>query len=50
LHAALAIGIPTIATVNDYTRSQDFSGALVVLEDLGAVGLPQLRAWHASIL
>jgi len=49
LRAARAAGIATIATVNDYTRDQDFSGALVVLADLSAVGLPQLRAWHASI-
>jgi len=49
LRAARAAGIATIATVNDYTRDQDFSGALVVLDDLTAVGLPQLRAWHASI-
>ncbi|HEX7917682.1 HAD-IA family hydrolase [Rudaea sp.] len=49
LRAALAAGIPALATVNDYTRDQDFGGALVVLDDLGAVGLPQLRAWHASI-
>jgi len=49
LRAARAAGIPTIATVNDYTRDQDFSGALVVLDDLGAISLTQLRAWHASI-
>jgi|SRR5580765_4625729 HAD superfamily hydrolase (TIGR01509 family) len=50
LRAALAAGIPTIATVNDYTRDQDFTGALVVLNDLNGVSLPQLHAWHASVL
>jgi HAD superfamily hydrolase (TIGR01509 family) len=48
LRAALAAGIPTIATLNDYTRDQDFAGALVVLDDLVGVDLRQLHAWHAD--
>jgi HAD superfamily hydrolase (TIGR01509 family) len=35
LRAASAAGLRTIITVNDYTRAQDFSGALTVLSDLG---------------
>jgi len=40
LRAALAAGVPTIVTQNDYTRGQDFSGALAVLTDLGEAGSP----------
>jgi beta-phosphoglucomutase-like phosphatase (HAD superfamily) len=35
LRASLAAGLDTIITINDYTRLQDFSGAAVVLSDLG---------------
>ena len=35
IKASLAAGLDTIVTVNDYTRSQDFSGALLLLSDLG---------------
>lgn len=35
LRASLAAGLDTVVTVNDYTRLQDFSGAAVVLSDLG---------------
>lgn len=35
LRAARAAGLPTVITVNDYTRDQDFDGALVVLDHLG---------------
>jgi HAD superfamily hydrolase (TIGR01509 family) len=35
LRAARACGIPTIVTVNDYTREQAFNGALAVVSDLG---------------
>lgn len=44
LDAALAAGLPSIITANDYTRGQDFSGALAVLPDLCAVTLTSLRA------
>ena len=40
LRAARAVGIPTIVTVNDYTRAQDFNGALSVLSDLGDGDMP----------
>lgn len=33
--AAIAAGLPTLITVNDYTRQADFSGATLVLSDLG---------------
>ncbi|MDR2851645.1 MAG: HAD-IA family hydrolase, partial [Burkholderiaceae bacterium] len=48
LRAALAAGLPTLVTANDYTRDQDFTGARAVLNDLGATRLVQLRAWHAD--
>lgn len=35
LRAARACGIPSIVTVNDYTREQSFDGALTVISDLG---------------
>jgi HAD superfamily hydrolase (TIGR01509 family) len=35
LRSASAADVPTIVTVNDYTRDQDFSGALAVIGDLG---------------
>ena len=40
LRAARAALVPTIVTVNDYTRDQDFTGALSVLGDLGEPGRP----------
>jgi beta-phosphoglucomutase-like phosphatase (HAD superfamily) len=42
LRAALAAGIPTVITANDYTREQDFSGALAVLTDFGESSDPAL--------
>ena len=47
LQAATAAGLRTIVTPNDFTAHHDFSGALRVVPDLGAVGLAQLRDWHA---
>lgn len=35
LTAAAQVGLKTVITVNDYTRSQDFSGARLVLNQLG---------------
>lgn len=40
LKAALGAGIRTIITVNDYTRHHDFSGAVLVLDQLGEPGRP----------
>jgi HAD superfamily hydrolase (TIGR01509 family) len=40
LRAARAACVPTIVTVNDYTRDQEFGGALSVLGDLGARNRP----------
>ena len=39
LTASLGAGIPTLVTENDYTRGQDFSGALTVLPDLSKTSL-----------
>jgi HAD superfamily hydrolase (TIGR01509 family) len=38
--AADRAGVKTIVTVNDYTRHQDFSGALLVLDSLGEPDRP----------
>src|SRR5687768_5760371 len=35
LKAALAAGLETLVTVNSYTRCQDFTGASLILSDLG---------------
>ncbi len=40
LKAALAAGLDTLITVSDYTRRQDFSGAALVLSDLGEPAQP----------
>ncbi|HZX90769.1 MAG TPA: HAD-IA family hydrolase [Rudaea sp.] len=40
LQAATAAGLRTVVTTNDYTRDQDFSGALTVLSDLGENDAP----------
>jgi HAD superfamily hydrolase (TIGR01509 family) len=40
LRASAGAGLATIVTVNDYTRGQDFAGALSVLDGLGEPGRP----------
>ena len=40
LRAALAAGLRTVITVNDYTRAHDFRGAAMVLDHLGEPGQP----------
>ncbi|MEB3358331.1 MAG: HAD family hydrolase [Synechococcales bacterium] len=40
LAAASQAGLRTVVTVNDYTRHQDFSQAVLVLDHLGDVGQP----------
>lgn len=40
LLAARAAGIPTVVTFNDYTRGEDFDGALRVLPSLAVTGEP----------
>lgn len=43
LKASRAAGIPTVVTENDYTRGQDFGGALAVLSDLTHTTLADLQ-------
>ena len=43
LRAASAAGLRTIVTVTDYTRDQDFSAALLVVDHLGEPGRPLTR-------
>ncbi len=40
LRASLGAGLKTLVTVNDYTLDHDFTGAMVVLSDLGEPGTP----------
>ncbi|HEY9850818.1 MAG TPA: HAD family hydrolase [Leptolyngbyaceae cyanobacterium] len=40
MQAAVAAGLPTIVTVNDYTKNQNFAEALLVLNHLGEPELP----------
>lgn len=40
LRASLGAGLKTLVTVNDYTLDHDFTGAAVVLSDLGEPGAP----------
>jgi beta-phosphoglucomutase-like phosphatase (HAD superfamily) len=40
LRASMGAGLKTLITVNDYTLDHDFSGAAVVLSDLGDPGAP----------
>jgi HAD superfamily hydrolase (TIGR01509 family) len=49
LRAAVAAGLATVITPNDFTAEHDFSGALRILPNLQGVGVAQLREWHASI-
>jgi HAD superfamily hydrolase (TIGR01509 family) len=46
LKSALDAGLPTVVTESEYTRGQDFQGAITVLPDLAATGLSLLRYWH----
>lgn len=43
LRASLGAGLKTLVTVNDYTQDHDFTGAAVVLSDLGDPGAPNRR-------
>jgi HAD superfamily hydrolase (TIGR01509 family) len=40
LRSALAAGVATVVTVNDYTSAHDFRGAALVLDHLGDPGRP----------
>ncbi|AGA34726.1 HAD-superfamily hydrolase, subfamily IA, variant 3 [Thioalkalivibrio nitratireducens DSM 14787] len=40
VRAARGAGLPVIVTTNEYTRDQDFTGALVVLDGFGEPGAP----------
>ena len=48
LRAAMAAGLSTLITPNDFTADHDFKGALRIVPSLHGVGLAQLREWHQS--
>ena len=50
LAASLGAGIPTLVTENAYTRGQNFTGALAVLPDLGAINLTEIRKYISNQL
>jgi HAD superfamily hydrolase (TIGR01509 family) len=50
LRSALAARVPTVITVNDYTRAHDFRGAALVLDDLGNVDFATLRTLLARAI
>lgn len=43
LRSARGAGLKTVITVNDYTRDHDFTGAVLVLDQLGEPGQPFTR-------
>lgn len=49
LRASLGAGLKTLVTVNDYTLDHDFTGAAVVLSDLGEHGAPNQRLAGAEL-
>jgi HAD superfamily hydrolase (TIGR01509 family) len=49
LRASLGAGLKTLITVNDYTLDHDFSGAAVVLSDLGEPGAPNRQLAGAAL-
>lgn len=48
LAAALATGLTTVVTVNDFTRDQDFTGAVAVLNHLGEPDRPFEVRWGVA--
>lgn len=49
LRSSLGAGLKTLVTVNDYTLDHDFTGAMVVLSDLGEPGTPNQRLAGADL-
>ncbi|MHB1053230.1 MAG: HAD family hydrolase [Thiobacillus sp.] len=49
LRSSLGAGLKTLVTVNDYTLDHDFTGASVVLSDLGEPGTPNRRLAGADL-
>jgi HAD superfamily hydrolase (TIGR01509 family) len=43
IRSSRGAGLKTVVTVNDYTREDDFTGAVAVLSDLGEPGAPYRR-------
>lgn len=48
VRSACAAGIPTVVTEAQYTRGEDFAGAVAVLPDLATTDLAALRRFHAQ--
>jgi beta-phosphoglucomutase-like phosphatase (HAD superfamily) len=48
IRASLGADLRTVVTVNDYTRDDDFSGALAILTDLGESDAPYTRLDRAE--
>lgn len=48
LRSSLGAGLKTLVTVNDYTLDHDFTGASLILSDLGEPGAPNQRVAGAE--
>lgn len=48
LAASQSAGIPTVITLSDYTASEQFDGARLVLTQKDTLSLDKLRLWHAT--
>ncbi|MFP5467458.1 MAG: HAD-IA family hydrolase [Gammaproteobacteria bacterium] len=48
LKAAMAAGLSTVVTPNEFTAHHDFTGAMKVVPDLAQVSVADLRDWHAQ--
>jgi beta-phosphoglucomutase-like phosphatase (HAD superfamily) len=49
VRSSVAAGLPTVVTVNGYTRGQNFGGALLVLDNLGEPAQPFTPLGGASV-
>ncbi len=46
LRSGLAAGIKTVVTPCMYTKGQDFTGAVKIIESLEGVDIAQIKRWH----
>ncbi|SFC95276.1 haloacid dehalogenase superfamily, subfamily IA, variant 3 with third motif having DD or ED [Thiohalospira halophila DSM 15071] len=49
VRSSVAASLPTVVTVNDYTRDHDFTGAVTVLDSLGEPGAPAFTLAGAAL-
>ena len=49
VRAARGAGLPVLATTNDWTKKDNFTGAITVLSDLQETAVCDLVVWHAQV-